>query len=198
MAAQPTRRSPRILALSTIANRQTASPSHAIASAKCCKSSSTRSSKRKAPVKDYEVPQAKDLPHPSKRRCLDASIYTVRSEPDPQFLAPAAIAKARKKYFSGHFNPLHNLPIWGTNPYNEIWKEYEFPDPKIHTLPPMDPPPPLKRLSVRYSEFTRVEVIRDSDEEGEHDTSIFKTSYKGKVYILKLVRPRCMHSVHYG
>ncbi|KZT24943.1 hypothetical protein NEOLEDRAFT_1178714 [Neolentinus lepideus HHB14362 ss-1] len=52
----------------------------------------------------------------------------------------------------------------------------------------MDPPPPLKRLRIRYSELTSVEVIRDSDEEGEHDTSIFRTSYKGKVYILKLFR----------
>ncbi|KZT24964.1 hypothetical protein NEOLEDRAFT_380826 [Neolentinus lepideus HHB14362 ss-1] len=190
MAAQPTRRSPRILALSTIANRQPASPSHAKASAKRCKSSSTRSSKRKAPIRDSDVPNTKDVPRPSKRRRLDASIYTVRSEPDPQYLAPSAIAKARKQYFAGDFNPFHILPIWGTNPYNAIWKEYKFPDPTIHTLPPMDPPPPLKRLSIRYSELTSVEVIRnwDGHEGSENDTSIFRTSYKGKVYILKLFR----------
>ncbi|TFK47189.1 hypothetical protein OE88DRAFT_1738874 [Heliocybe sulcata] len=189
MAPQTTRRSDRILAQSTAANKQAVSSPRPTAPSKPTKSSTTRCLKRKAPATEaaHGVSATKASFLPVKRRRLDASGHIVRSEPDPQYLDTDAIAKALEQYLKSGRNPLRAVPVWGKNPFREIWKEYEFPDPKIHALPALDPVEPLKRLSVRYSELSCVEVIRDGDEEID-DTSIFRVKYKGKVYILKLFR----------
>ncbi|KZT24967.1 hypothetical protein NEOLEDRAFT_1134179 [Neolentinus lepideus HHB14362 ss-1] len=184
MATKPTRRSPRILKQSSAANQCSTSSSLSNCSTK---SSSTRS-KRKPRSTASNASCAENLPQPLKKRRLDASIYTIRSEPDPKFLDPVAVVAARKSYLDSLVNPLYNLPIWGNNPYDEILKGYRDVDPKVLSLPPMEPAPQMKRLRIRYDELTLVEVIRDWDEEYEHVNSIFRVKYKGKLCILKVFR----------
>ncbi|TFK47192.1 hypothetical protein OE88DRAFT_1738876 [Heliocybe sulcata] len=196
MTAQPTRRSARILALSTAVNKLSIPPSKSTFPSKSARASSAGRPKRKVQAANLDASATEDTGRSPKRRRMNAGAYTVRSKPDPQYTDPAFIAKAREEYRTTARNPLHAVPIWGRNPFKEMWKGHKFPDPKIHALPPMDPVGPLKRLNIRYRELSCVEVVRDENEEGVDYSSIFRVRYKGKGYILKLfhstVIPDCV------
>ncbi|TFK47210.1 hypothetical protein OE88DRAFT_1738890 [Heliocybe sulcata] len=141
MPAQTIRRSQRILARSAAADEQALPRSRKARPAEPAKSSGLRC-KRKAPATQ--------------------SIAASKEVPDPQYLEPAALAKAREEYLkNGLLNPCHSLPIWGNNPYAKIWEGFKTPDPKIHTLPPMDPVAPLKELApfvMRTTEETQIHL----------------------------------------
>ncbi|KZT24976.1 hypothetical protein NEOLEDRAFT_1178742 [Neolentinus lepideus HHB14362 ss-1] len=187
MVDQSTRRSQHIFKESNTACQ--CSPLSSLLNPRDSEPSSTRSKRKACSTPDASC--AEKLQKSPKKRRLDASIYTIRSEPDPEFLDPAAIVAARKSYLDSLFNPLHNVPIWGKNPYKEIWKDYRKADSKIHSLPPMNPAPKMKRLRIRYNDLTLVEAIRDLDEDEDeevHVHSIFKVKYKDRLYILKVFR----------
>ncbi|KZT24987.1 hypothetical protein NEOLEDRAFT_1178750 [Neolentinus lepideus HHB14362 ss-1] len=155
--------------------------------------SSYTSSRKRSLSTSICIPPLKKVTRPRKKQRVDASIYVVRSVPDPRYTKPEVLASARAFWDKKHRNPLWDANVYGRNPYDPIWKDYKQPDPLIHHLPlPVALPPKLKRLHILPEELSCVEVVcdggREEDDEYAHVSSVFKVRYKGQVYILKVFR----------
>lgn len=119
---------------------------------------------------------------------VDDQFLNTRHSPDSHFANPAALAAARRQWAQTRDNPLNNVPVFGQNPYRNVWKGYKRPDPRVHSLPgPSEPIPELPELQVQCSELTWLENL-GGDFEGEHNSCVYKVLYRGRAYVLKVYR----------